>query len=247
MKRRLLLICMAAVLVMAMALTGCGDSETAEACEWPDNELGKLLPETTASATDLSYDDESIYANLKMSEDEYKDYVKACKDAGFTEEQSYSEYDDSCYFDAKNKDGYSLSISYDSSTKIADLSLYVPDDEEEKEAAEEPEEKKQESNSEQKQKQKSEKSDSGSSVSADFKKTMDEYEAFMNDYVDFMKKYENSDDVSGMLEDYSSMIDKYSKFEEKIDAIDEDELSSADYAYYTKVTGRVTEKLSELY
>ena len=119
-------------------------------------------------------------------------------------------------------------------------------DEEEKEDAEEPEEKKQESNSEQKQKKKSDKSDSGSSVSADFKKTMDEYESFMNDYVDFMKKYEDSDDVSGMLEDYSSMVDKYSKFEEKIDAIDEDELSSADYAYYTKVTGRVTEKLSEL-
>lgn len=49
------------------------------------------------------------------------------------------------------------------------------------------------------------------------------------------------------VEDYSSMVDKYSKFEEKIDAIDKDELSSADYAYYTKVTGRVTEKLSELY
>ena len=43
------------------------------------------------------------------------------------------------------------------------------------------------------------------------------------------------------------MMADYAKFTEKIDAIDEDELSDADYAYYIKVTGRVTEKLAELY
>lgn len=88
---------------------------------------------------------------------------------------------------------------------------------------------------------------SGDEVSADFKETMDEYEAFMNDYVDFMKKYENSDDTASMLVDYGEMMTKYAEFTDKIDAIDEDELSDADYAYYIKVTGRVTEKLSELY
>ena len=42
------------------------------------------------------------------------------------------------------------------------------------------------------------------------------------------------------------MMDKYAKFEKKIDGIDEDSLSSSDYAYYTKVMGRVTEKLADI-
>ena len=76
---------------------------------------------------------------------------------------------------------------------------------------------------------------------------MDDYEAFVDDYVDFMKKYEDSDDLSAeMVSDYSDMMDKYAKFEKKIDGIDEDSLSSSDYAYYTKVMGRVTEKLADI-
>lgn len=246
-----LMVVLAMMLVLMMALTGCGgEGAAAEPCEWPDSDIGKLLPETTAEATSVTFEEEYIYADLKMDKQEYKDYISACKDAGFTEEQSYSESDEYCYFDAKNKEKYSLSISYDSTEKIADLSLYEPEDKDEKAAEEQAEKKAEEdsdSDSSKESKKSAKSSDSSSSVSSDFKKTMDDYEAFMNDYVDFMKEYENSDDVASMLEDYGTMMDKYAKFEEKIDAIDEDELSSADYAYYVKVTGRVTEKLAELY
>lgn len=248
-KRRMgKLICVTAALLLALSLAACGGGETAsEPCEWPDSEIGKLLPETTAEATELSFDEDYIYADLKMTKDEYKEYVKACREAGFTVEESYSESSDSCYFSAENADKYYLSIMYDPSKKIADLSLDAPVDEEAEAEEEEQEQEQEQQEKKEQEKPKEKKSDSGSSVSADFKKTMDDYESFMNDYVDFMKKYEDSDDVSAMLEDYSSMMDKYAKFEKKIDAIDEDELSSADYAYYTKVMGRVTEKLAEMY
>lgn len=235
MKKKIL--CIAAAMVLALALAACGEESGAwETCEWPDSTIGNLLPETTAKVKDLSYDEEYISATLKMDRQEYKDYVKACKDAGFTKEQSYSEYDDSCYFDAENEDKYSLSISFDEPTGTADLSLYAPDDVEEEEPVEE--------EKEEKPKEKSKKS--SSSVSSDFKELMDDYESFIDDYVEFMQEYEDSDDITGMMEDYSEMLEKYSEFDEKIDAIDEDELSESDLAYYTKVMARVTEKLAKL-
>ena len=65
----------------------------------------------------------------------------------------------------------------------------------------------------------------------------------MNEYVDFMKKYSESDDTIGMLSEYSDMMEEYTTYVEKIDEIDEDELSEADLAYYLEVTTRVYEKL----
>lgn len=50
-----------------------------------------------------------------------------------------------------------------------------------------------------------------------------------------------------MLGDYATMLEKYADYEEKINAIDESKLTSEELAYYTKVTGRVLEKMSEIY
>ncbi len=53
--------------------------------------------------------------------------------------------------------------------------------------------------------------------------------------------------VRPMLGDYATMLEKYADYEEKINAIDESKLTSEELAYYTKVTGRVLEKMSEIY
>ena len=87
--------------------------------------------------------------------------------------------------------------------------------------------------------------DSDGTVTADFKETMDNYEAFMDEYIEFMEKYNESNDTSAMLSDYADMMTKYSEFAEKIDAIDEDSLSDSDYDYYIEVTTRVTKKLAD--
>ena len=82
--------------------------------------------------------------------------------------------------------------------------------------------------------------------SADFKATMDSYEAFIDEYVAFMNKYQKSDNVVSMATDYASMMKRYSEFSQKVDAIDENSLSSEDSAYYTEVMTRCTQKLASV-
>lgn len=63
-----------------------------------------------------------------------------------------------------------------------------------------------------------------------------------------MKKYSdaNSEDAMGMLLDYTSHLTKYAEMMDKLDAIDTDDLSPADYAYYVDVTARIQKKLLEV-
>lgn len=80
-------------------------------------------------------------------------------------------------------------------------------------------------------------------VTPEFKATMDSYEAFMNEYVAFMVTYENSDNTIAMLGDLASLMETEVEWLNTIDAIDETELSDADYAYYIAVTARVTQMM----
>ena len=82
-------------------------------------------------------------------------------------------------------------------------------------------------------------------IRPEVKAFLDSYEACMNEYVDFMKKYMSADAGSmiGMMGDYYSMLARYTEFADKLDALDEDELTAAELAYYLEVTGRVSQKL----
>ena len=80
-------------------------------------------------------------------------------------------------------------------------------------------------------------------VSPDLKEALDSYEAFMDDYIAFMERYNSSDDTASMLNDYLNYLQEYSNLMAKIEAIDADSLSTADYAYYIEVTSRVSQKL----
>ena len=86
-------------------------------------------------------------------------------------------------------------------------------------------------------------------VSPEFKATMDAYEAFYDDYIAFMNRYTSAssgDDFSeltNMMNDYFDMLDKMNEWSRKIDAIDENQLSPADDAYYLLVTLRIEQKL----
>ena len=48
------------------------------------------------------------------------------------------------------------------------------------------------------------------------------------------------------MKDYTDFVSKYADWGKKIDDIDEDSLSKADYDYYIDVTARVTKKLAEV-
>lgn len=83
-------------------------------------------------------------------------------------------------------------------------------------------------------------------VTPEFKELMDSYESFFDEYIDFMKKYSSSEgDFTTMMTEYTEMLNKEIEWVDKIDEIDEKELSPADSAYYLLVTLRVEKKLLE--
>ncbi len=85
-----------------------------------------------------------------------------------------------------------------------------------------------------------------SDISPEFKKMMDSYEAFFDEYVEFMKKYKNSSNTAAMMTDYAEYMTKYADYMKKLDEVDEDELTTAEVAYYTEVNARIMKKLAEI-
>lgn len=72
---------------------------------------------------------------------------------------------------------------------------------------------------------------------------MDSYEAFFDEYIAFMEKYANSDNAIGMLTDYLAYMERYAETMEKLDALDDGELSTEETLYYIEVQARITQKL----
>ena len=84
-----------------------------------------------------------------------------------------------------------------------------------------------------------------SAIRPEVKEFLDSYEAFIDEYVVFMERYANSDsdDLAAMMGDYASFMSRYADFAEKLDAMDESELTNAELAYYMEVTSRASQKL----
>lgn len=80
-------------------------------------------------------------------------------------------------------------------------------------------------------------------VSPELKEALDSYEAFIDEYIEFMDTYSDSDDPLSMLSSYTDYMQKYTDMAKKMDEIDEDSLSDADYQYYLEVQTRVSGKL----
>lgn len=83
-------------------------------------------------------------------------------------------------------------------------------------------------------------------IRPEFKEAMDSYEAFFDEYVDFMKKYQESGSPISMLVDYTNYLTKYTDMMGKMNKLGEDDLTTAELAYYIEVTGRITQKLLEV-
>lgn len=84
---------------------------------------------------------------------------------------------------------------------------------------------------------------SSENVSAGVKEAMDSYEAFVDEYVAFMQKYENSSDTTSMLSEYMNYISRYAELTEKMEALEDEEMSDADFDYYTEVMLRCSQKM----
>lgn len=78
------------------------------------------------------------------------------------------------------------------------------------------------------------------------KDTLNAYEAFIDEYVKFMQNYDESDDPLAMMDDYLKMLEKYEKFQSEIDQMNEDNMTTEDWAYYIEVLTRCNQKIASL-
>ena len=258
MKKKLITAMCCGIVVLGN-LGGCNTMKTTETeYHWPTSMLVESLPVPESKYGEIVLDaEDSFEINVfHTSKAQFADYINACKKNGFNVD--YYGTDDS--YDAENKDGYTLSLSYDEKKKTMNIDVYELDDaSEDTEEPESTENNKAEKDTEKvkdtskdskktdkEEKKKNESKKKEGAVSADFKKMMDSYEAFFDKYIKFMKKYENSDDVAGMLNDYADYMTKYADYMQKLDDVDTSNLSTADAAYYAKVQARIMKKLAEI-
>lgn len=83
-------------------------------------------------------------------------------------------------------------------------------------------------------------------LGSEFKAAMDSYENFIDEYVDFMKKYTANPTDLSILTDYSDYMSKYSDFVTKFEKWENEDLNTAELAYYVDVQARVSKKLLEV-
>ncbi len=195
----------------------------------PESTVGKILKE---SSTEIS-----AYLS-DTTKEKYDAYVNKCMEMGFSLDYNRNDKE----FSASNPSGYELKVNYEGNglmyinisvdqetaaqAEAATRTAPTPEpvlDTAAQTAQEAPA--------------------AANGVSADFKATMDSYEQFFDEYIAFMKKYEDGGSPAGMLGDYLKYMAKYAETMTKFEAVDEDELSTADAAYYVEVQSRVTQKL----
>ncbi len=82
-------------------------------------------------------------------------------------------------------------------------------------------------------------------VRPEFKKAMDDYEAFFDEYIDFMETYRKSDNPVAMMAEYAEYMTKYSQAMQSMSEMGDEEMSDEEAAYYLKVTARINTKLAQ--
>ena len=90
-------------------------------------------------------------------------------------------------------------------------------------------------------------SDADSAVlSPEFKKTMDDYEAWFDHYCEVMKKYNENPSDMELLSEMTDLISEETKMLEQMENMDQSEMNKAELAYYIEVTARIEKKLLEV-
>lgn len=242
---------------LLLGLTACGEEETtdvstsvvSESVEyseftWPTSDIAALLPVPKSKIGHIEW--EASYGFVinvaETTVDDFKFYADECKTKGFTE--NYRDGDD--YYYADNINGYHLSLNHrdgdimfiridepqeDLNDQAESTITPSPEVTEIPETTEAPE------------------IDNTASdkIRPEFKEAMDSYEAFINEYCEFMKKYSEAsdEDLPSMLSDYATYMSKYTDMTNQMNEL-EGEMNQAELQYYTEVSARVLQKLSEI-
>ena len=82
-------------------------------------------------------------------------------------------------------------------------------------------------------------------IRPEFKKAMDDYEAFFDKYIDFIKKYENASttELMSLMADYMQYMTDFAEAMESMEEMESQEMSTEEALYYAQVTSRISAKL----
>lgn len=83
-------------------------------------------------------------------------------------------------------------------------------------------------------------------LSPEFKKTMDDYEAWFDHYCEVMKKYQDNPSDLELMSEVTDLLSEETTMLEQMEDMDESEMNSAELAYYIEVTARIEKKLLEV-
>ena len=90
-------------------------------------------------------------------------------------------------------------------------------------------------------------SDADSGVlSPEFKKTMDDYEAWFDHYCEVMKKYQDNPSDLELMSEMTDLLSEETEMLEQMENMDQSQMNSAELAYYIEVTARIEKKLLEV-
>ena len=73
---------------------------------------------------------------------------------------------------------------------------------------------------------------------------MDSYEEFFDEYVEFMNNYDENSSDPAMLMEMSELMTKEADMLQKMESMDQSEMTTAEAAYYLEVTARIEAKLA---
>lgn len=80
-------------------------------------------------------------------------------------------------------------------------------------------------------------------IRPEIKEALDEYESFFDGYCEFMIKYQENPDDLDMLADYIDIMYEYDEVMEKLEELNNIELTDEEEKYYLEVQSRITSKL----
>lgn len=110
----------AVVILLLIIFWPSGSDKTYSRIQWPDNELASLIPTPKLKAGYISYDSETyLHIEVKINQKEFNAYVESCRESGFTMDY----YRDNDTYQAKDKFGNYLWLSYDSKEHVLGIHL----------------------------------------------------------------------------------------------------------------------------
>ena len=206
-----------------------GDENGIEIYKWAEGELSTIIPQPNVPSVSCSESSTSLgFTSYGASKDQFKEYVQACKEKGFTSDPSNGE----TYYNAKNSEGYKLSIHYYADDERLDGNLYAPDKKETPQPTE------------------TTATQTSSANTEAWRQFLKDYENWTNSYIELAKKCkENPDDLS-LISDYAKIMSETAEWANKAqeyeDELKNDNVSSEVLTEYINTLARITQKIAEV-